>query len=89
VIQWPAIGDQPAGVKTVALHAVSSSGLPVDYYVIAGPAVVDGHTLRITDVPVGSKWPVKVTVAAYQWGRMTAPQYQSAEPVTQVFYLVK
>jgi len=89
VIRWPGIGDQPAGVKTVALNAVASSGLPVDYYVVSGPAIVDGHVLRITDVPERSRWPIKITVTAYQWGRMRAPLYQSAEPVTQEFYLTK
>lgn len=28
-------------------------------------------------------------VTAYQWGRKRAPLYQSAEPVTQEFYLTK
>jgi hypothetical protein len=88
-IRWPAIGDQPARVENVKLNAVASSGLPVDYYVVAGPAIVDGHTLRLTPIPVKSKYPVKVTVVAYQWGRMVAPLYQSAEPVTREFYLVK
>jgi hypothetical protein len=88
-IDFPTIGDQVAGTKRVALKGVSDSGLPVDYYVVTGPAFVDGHMLFLTPVPVKSRYPVKVTVVAYQWGRTIAPLYQSAEPVTQTFFIRK
>ena len=38
-------------------------------------------------IPVRSRYPVKVTVVATQWGRTIAPLYQTAEPVTREFYL--
>ena len=78
-----------AGTKTIVLKGVADSGLPVDYYVVAGPAFVEGHMLFLTPIPVKSKYPVKVTVVAYQWGRTIAPLYQSAEPVTRTFFIVK
>jgi hypothetical protein len=55
--------------------------------VVAGPAVVVGTELVFTEVPVKSAYPIKVTVVAYQWGRVSEPAYQSAEPVEQTFLL--
>ncbi len=86
-IRFPAIADQKAGISSIALTATAGSGLPVNYYVVAGPAYIEGNRLICTPVPVRSKYPVKITVVAYQWGRTIAPLYQSAQPVTRVFYL--
>jgi len=88
-IDFPVLQDQRAGTHTVALRARSSSGLPIQYYVMAGPAYADGDTLRFTEIPRRSRYPVKVTVVACQWGRTIAPLYQSAEPVTREFYVKK
>jgi hypothetical protein len=89
MINFPDIGDQKAGTKTVELNATSDSGLSVDYYIVAGPAQIDGSTLKLADIPVRSKYPIKVTVVAYQWGRTIEPLYQSAEPVEQIFSIIK
>jgi hypothetical protein len=86
-ITFPAIADQPAGANTVSLAATSDSGLPVEYYVLRGPAVIDGHNLNFLPLPPRTRYPVKVTVVAYQWGRSIEPQVQSAEPVEQTFLL--
>lgn len=88
-IHFPDIPDQRKGTKTLALNAVASSGLPVQYYVVSGPAVAIGDTLHLTKIPGKSKFPVKVIVTACQWGRMVAPLYQSAEPVTKAFYITE
>jgi hypothetical protein len=84
-IVFPKIGNRKRGARAVALAATSDSGLPVEYYIVAGPAEVEGSTLRLTGIPVKSKFPVKVTVVAYQWGRSVGPPVQSAEPVEQTF----
>jgi hypothetical protein len=84
-IVFPQIGNRKRDAPAVALAATSDSGLPVEYYVVAGPAEVEGSTLRLTGIPVKSKFPVKVTVVAYQWGRSVGPPVQSAEPVEQTF----
>jgi hypothetical protein len=89
VITFPEIPDQKAGIRTVPLQATSDCGLPVDYYVVAGPAVLDGRQLALTDIPVKSRYPVKVTVVAYQWGRIIEPLIQSAEPVERTFLIVR
>lgn len=86
-ITFPKIADQAIDAKQIILTATSSSGLPVRYFVVSGPAVVNGSTLRFTKIPVKSRYPVKVTVTAYQWGRTIAPLYQSAEMVTQSFWI--
>ena len=67
------------------LKGTSSSGLPVDYYVVAGPAEVAGNMLKLSRIPMNSRYPVKITVVAYQWGRIVEPLVQSAEPVEQTF----
>ena len=74
-ITFPAIPDQQPGAKSVSLLATSDSGLPVDYYVVAGPAELDGRRLVLTEIPVSSRYPVKITVVAYQWGRTMEPAY--------------
>jgi hypothetical protein len=89
VIAFPQIKNQNAGVKSIKLSATSDSGLPVRYYVVSGPAFVEGDVLRFTKIPVKSKFPVKVTVVAYQWGRTLAPLYQSAEPVEMTVYILR
>jgi hypothetical protein len=88
-IQFPKIPDQKAGTKWLGLNAVSSAGAPVYYYVREGPAEVDGNGLRFTPIPPRSKFPVRVTVVAWQYGRTLAPKLQSAEPIKRTFYLVK
>jgi hypothetical protein len=84
-ITFEAIADQPSTTKEVALHAVSDSGLPVQYYVQAGPAMIQGNKLVITDVPVGTRIPIPITVVANQFGNT---EVQTAAPVIQVFKLL-
>lgn len=88
-ITFPAIEDQEDGTKYIVLNATADSGLPVYYYVDSGPAFIKKDTLVFTPVPVKSKYPVKVTVVAYQWGRIIPPLYQSAESVIREFYIKK
>lgn len=83
------IADIKAGTKSIQLNAMATSGLPVDYYIKSGPAYIEHNTLYFSQIPLKSKYPVKVTIVAYQWGRTIAPLYQSAEPVEQTFYILK
>jgi hypothetical protein len=77
------------GIKELVLHATSNSKLLVGYYIISGPAYVENGTIKFIPIPVKSKYPVKVKVVAYQWGRITEPLYQSAQPVEQTFYITR
>jgi len=87
-IAFDPIHDVPAHADTVELSARSDSGLPVSFFVNHGPAVVDGDTLKITPVPPGAKFPVEISVTAWQWGRATDPQVQTARPVTKTFRIL-
>jgi hypothetical protein len=60
-IIFPAIGDQPVGAGPITLRATASSGLPVSYAILSGPATVDGDQLQVTG-------PGTVTVQASQNG---------------------
>jgi hypothetical protein len=43
--------------------------------------------LVFTRIPPRSKFPVKVTVVAWQYGQMTTPEFQTAEPVGRSFFI--
>jgi hypothetical protein len=88
-LTFPEIPDQHRGTTTVPLHATSSAGAKVHYYVLAGPAeVVDDERLELTSLPPRANLPLTITVVAWQWGRTIAPQLRSAEPVTRSFRIL-
>jgi hypothetical protein len=88
-ITFEKIADVPAGVEgtSVDLKATSDSGLPVRFYVVSGPAVVQGDKLVLTKVPLRAKYPVPVTVAAWQWGSAKEPKVKMADIVKQTFFV--
>ncbi|GAB3586548.1 hypothetical protein [Hymenobacter daeguensis] len=87
-ITFPAIADVKAGqLKSLPLAATSDAGVPVEYFVQDGPAELVGHTLHFTEIPPRAKFPMKVTVVAWQYG--TAGKLQSAAPVTQTFSIIR
>jgi len=88
-IDFPKIKNQPVGVRTLPLKATSDSVLPVGFFVREGPAEIANGVLTFTALPPNAKFPVKVTVVAYQFGRLAEPKIQSAEPVIQEFYLTR
>ena len=59
--------------------------LPVSFFVRAGPAEIHGDELTFSRIPPRSKMPLEVTVAAWQWGRTSAPAVQTAETTEQTF----
>lgn len=85
--------DLPAtlrvGTSSLKLAAKSDSDLPVRYFVREGPAEIDGDTVKFTALPPRTKFPVTVTIVAWQFGRTTDPKIQTAEPVEKSFTLVK
>ncbi|PTX92195.1 hypothetical protein DB346_24965 [Verrucomicrobia bacterium LW23] len=88
-ITFPAIADQTVGAAPVTLAATSSSGQPVYYYVREGPAEIEGNKLRLTALPPRSRFPVRVTVVAWQWGRATEPLLKTAPPQERTFLVQK
>ena len=61
----------------------------MQYYVREGPAEVDGDTLRMTAIPPRAKFPVRVTVVAWQFGRATEPMLKAAASVERTFLITK
>lgn len=86
--------DQILGVSSLPLTASTTgtttyAGAQVSFYVREGPAKVNGTSLEFTALPPRTKYPVKVTVVATQYGRSIAPLLQTATPVTRTFWIHK
>ena len=62
--------------------------MPVYFYIKEGPAIIKDGKLVFTKIPPRSQFPIKVTVAAWQYGRDSEPKIKSAEPVEQTFYIL-
>ncbi len=84
-IDFPAIPDQTAGAKSLPLKAASDSGLKVGFFVREGPAEMEGDVLKFTRIPPRAKFPVKVTVVAWQYG--LSGKFKSAGPVKREFFI--
>lgn len=84
-ICFPTMEDVSLGTSSVPLCATSDSGLPVYYYVKEGPAKVEENKLVFTGIPPRSRFPLKVTVVAWQYG--LAGKIQTAEPVERSFFI--
>ncbi|MBX7207168.1 MAG: polysaccharide lyase 6 family protein [Verrucomicrobiaceae bacterium] len=87
-IDFEPVADQIAGIQSVPLIARAGSGMKVRFYVVAGPAKVEGDALHFTPVPPRTRFPVEITVTAWQWGRSIEPRVQTAKPVTRTFRLL-
>lgn len=87
-IAFDAIADVVAGTEEIPLSARSSAGLPMAFFVIAGPATVEDGKLALSGIPPRSKFPIHVTVAAWQWGRASEPRVQSGEIVKRQFRIL-
>lgn len=87
-ITFPDIPAQRAGIGPITLRATSSANAAVRYYVREGPAEIEGNTLKLTPIPPRAKYPVTVTVVAWQWGRSIQPKLKSAEPVERTFAIL-
>ena len=79
-IDFEAITDQLVYAAPIALNATATSGLPVTFEVIEGPATVEGNILTLT----GEEGEVRVQ--AMQPG--DGEQWQAAPTVTRTFYVV-
>ena len=86
-IRFDSIPNQIEGVKELSLTASSSAGLPVYFYVKEGPAEVENAKLVFSKIPPRAKFPIKVTVVAWQYGNMNEPKVQTAIPVERSFLI--
>jgi hypothetical protein len=83
------IPNQKQYAKRIRLKASSDAHVPVGFYVLEGPAELLGNSLNITGIPPRSRFPVKVTVVAWQYGNSHEPKLQTAIPVEQSFFIEK
>jgi hypothetical protein len=83
------IPNQQAGIKALILKARSDAGVPVSFFVREGPAEIVGNRLKFTQIPPRAKYPIKVTVVAWQYGRAFEPKLKTAIPIVRSFYLIK
>ncbi len=79
-IDFQPIGDQFTIALPIVLHATASSGLPVTFTVVDGPATITGDILKVTGL-TGT-----VTVRASQQGNA---DWQPALPVFQTFKVLE
>ena len=78
-ITFGPLSNKNFGDPPFTLNATASSGLPVSFQVIAGPATINGNALTITGVGT-------VTVRALQTGNSS---YNAANPVDQSFVIFR
>jgi hypothetical protein len=87
-LEFPPIPDQLGGaLRPITLTAKATSGLPAQYFVVSGPVTLEGDTLQFDRIPPRTKFPMRVMVTAFQWGRATDPKIQSAGPVTRELFI--
>ncbi|MCR4030663.1 MULTISPECIES: hypothetical protein [Flavobacterium] len=86
-IQFEALKDVTTKSKSVPLKAVSDQNAKVQFYVKEGPAFIKENTLYFSKIPSKAKFPIKVTVVAWQYGNQT--DLQSATPIEHHFFIMK
>lgn len=82
-IRFEPLLNLKAGARPVRLRATTTAGLPVEFYVAYGPAIVNNGMLRIAEVPARAKYPIPVKIVAWQFGRGLESLVQTAPPVEQ------
>jgi hypothetical protein len=88
-VDFPKVPDAPVNSLGVELKAKSSSGLPVDYFVLKGPGIIRDGAFIPTDVPAGLRQSMEVTVGAYQVGLFKEPGgFHPSATVYQTFRLL-
>ena len=79
----------PYGTRELTLTGTADSGLPVRYFVREGPAEIDGDAVKFSRLPPRTRFPVTVTIVAWQFGRGTDPKVQTAQPVERSLLLTR
>ncbi len=88
-ITFEAPADVTVGAAPIALTATASSGLPVSFFVVAGPAIVRDGKVELTAIPPRTAFPVSVTIGAWQFGRRTEPAVKIADVVQKSFKILR
>lgn len=88
-LTFSAIPNQKQNKKGIKLKATSDANVPVGFYILEGPAEITGDHLNLLAIPPRSRFPVKVTVVAWQYGNNNEPKLQTAVPVERSFWIQK
>jgi hypothetical protein len=88
-ITFAPLPNLKAGAGPLDLKATSDSGLPVEFYVAHGSAVVEKGQLRIAELPARAHFPIEIKVVAYQAGSGVEPRVKAALPVERVLRIEK
>lgn len=86
-IDFPPIPDLKVGDAPIELNATSDAGLPVEFHVASGPAIIEDGKLKIAELPARSRLPLPIRVVAYQFGRGIAPLVKTATPVERTIQI--
>lgn len=87
-VDFAAIADASAHSARIELTAKSSAGLPVEYFVLKGPGIIQNGAFIPSEVPAGVSRPIDVTIGAYQVGVFKeAGGTKPAETVFRTFRL--
>jgi len=76
-----------ANSPPLEIKAVSSAGLPVEFYVAHGPATIADSKLRIVELPARATFPIEIKVVAWQFGRGIEPLVKTATAVEQTILI--
>ena len=88
-IDFPTVADARANSLKIELHAKSSAGLPVDYFVMKGPGIIRDGAFIPMEVPASATNPIEVTVGAYQVGSFKEKDgVKPSATVFQTFHLI-
>jgi hypothetical protein len=88
-IDFPAVADAPADCARIELHAKSSAGLPVEYFVLKGPGIIKDGAFIPMEFPAGASKPIEVTIGAYQVGLFQETGgVKPAETMFRTFHLM-
>ena len=88
-IRFESVRNVRRRTRSLYLNASSDSGLPVSFYAECGPVRVEGNRLLIEEMPPKSKFPVLVSVVAFQYGRSGNDPVRTAEPVRQTCFITE
>ncbi len=87
-VTFPPIPDAPFTTSKIKLSATSSAGLPVDYFVMKGPGIIEDGAFVPKEIPADADKPIEVTIGAYQVGVFKDEGgIKPADTVFQTFHL--
>ncbi len=75
--------------KGYQLQAQSDQGLPVQFHIAYGPAIIKDNKVYPAEIPIKATFPIEIKIIAYQIGNRTQPKVKTAEPVLQSLLVIK